>query len=159
MVDTGWALATSATAVNVKAMTAATIGPLRRFSGPPRLRLLVKRWHAFGTLLICRVPTSYGVNLSVVTEDKPSGLPEGEPSVAAEGTLSVLAGPKPWYRRGSVIAGIVLIVAAAIAALVFTNGRADHSTSAFEAIPAKPPGQNETIKQYLKDNDLSLIHI
>ena len=95
------------------------------------------------------------MNLSVVTEDKPIGVPEGEPSVVAEETPSVVAGPRPWYRRGSVIAGIALIVAAAVIALVFTNGRTDHSTSAFEAIPAKPPGQNETIKQYLKDNDIT----
>ena len=107
------------------------------------------------TLLICRVTTRHGVNLSVVTEDKPSGLPEDEPSVGAQETLSVVADPKPWFRRGSAIAGIALIVAAVIAALVFTSGRADRSTSAFEAIPAKPPGQNETIKQYLKDNGLT----
>ena len=91
----------------------------------------------------------------MVTDDKPSGLPEEEPDVDAEKTLSVVVESKPWYRRGSAMAGIGLIVAAVIAALVFTNGRADHSTSSVEAIPAKPPGQNETIKQYLKDNDIA----
>jgi putative colanic acid biosynthesis UDP-glucose lipid carrier transferase len=43
--------------------------------------------------------------------------------------------------------------------LVFTNGRADHSTSAktsaAEVIPAKPPGQNQTIRQYIKDNQIT----
>jgi hypothetical protein len=99
------------------------------------------------------------VNLSVVTEDKPGGVPEDEPSVVTEETLSVVVEPKPWYRRGSSIAGIALIVVAAIVALVFTNGRVDRSnsakTSVVEALPAKPPGQNETIKKYIKDDDIT----
>ena len=98
------------------------------------------------------------MKLSVVTEDKPSGEPENEPeheSAIVADTLSVVDEPTPWYRRGSTLVGLALLVAAVIAALVFTNGRADHSTSAFEAIPAKPPGQNETIKKYLKDNDIT----
>jgi len=99
------------------------------------------------------------VNLSVVTEDKPGGVPEVEPSVVAEGTLSVVAGPKPWYRRGSTLVGIALVVTAAIAALVVTNGRGDHATSAFEAIPAKPPGQNETVRDYLKGNDITSVPV
>jgi len=51
------------------------------------------------------------------------------------------------------------VVAAAIAALVFTNGRADHSapagSAAVEVLPAKPPGQNQTIRQYMKDNQIT----
>jgi hypothetical protein len=65
----------------------------------------------------------------------------------------------PWYRRRGILAGLALVVAAAIAALVFTNGRADHSTpagpSAVEVVPAKPPGQNKTIRQYIKDNQIT----
>jgi hypothetical protein len=95
------------------------------------------------------------MELSVVTEREPSGIPGDEPPVIIEDPPVVAIAVRPWYRRPGILAGIALIVAAAIAALVFTNGRADHASSAFEAIPAKPPGQNETIKQYLKDNDIT----
>jgi len=78
--------------------------------------------------------------------------------VGTEDVPLVTTDVRPWYRRLGVLAGIAVIVAAAIGALVFINGRADHSTSAktsvVEAIPAKPPGQNETIKQYIKDNNI-----
>ncbi len=94
----------------------------------------------------------------MVIGDKPSGVPEDEPSVVAEETVSVVGAPKPWYRRGSTSAGIALVVVAAIVALVFMNGRAEHSNSAdtlaVEYLPVRPPGQNETIKQYLEDNDI-----
>ena len=91
----------------------------------------------------------------MVTEDEPGGVLDEEPIVVIEDSPLVTAAIRPWYRRPGILAGIALIVAAAIGALVFTNGRADQSTSAIEAVPAKPPGQNETIKQYIKDNDVT----
>ena len=95
----------------------------------------------------------------MVTEHEPSGVPEGEPSVVIEESPVGATAVRPWYRRPGTLVGIALIVVAAIAALVFTNGRADHSTSAktsvVEALPAKPPGQNETIQKYLKDNNIT----
>ena len=91
----------------------------------------------------------------MVTEDEPSGVLDEEPIVVIEDSSLVTAPIRPWYRRPGILAGIALIVAAAIGALVFTNGRADHSTSAIEAIPAKPPGQNETIVKYIEDNDIT----
>ena len=87
----------------------------------------------------------------MVTEPDPNDVPDDESSVVPTVT--------PWYRRRGILAGLALIIAAAIAALVFTNGRADHSgpagPSAIEVVPAKPPGQNETIRQYIKDNQIT----
>ena len=61
---------------------------------------------------------------------------------------SGLARAKPWYRQRSTVVGIALVIAAAIAALVFTNGRAANHSA-----PAAPPSQ--TIKQYITDNEIS----
>ena len=91
----------------------------------------------------------------MVTEDEPSGVLDEEPIVVIEDSPLVTAAIRPWYRRPGILAGLALIVAAAIGALVFTNGRADRSTSAIEAVPAKPPGQNETIVKYIDDNDIT----
>jgi hypothetical protein len=95
----------------------------------------------------------------VVNDDEPSSTPDDEPSVVIEDSSLVSTAVRSWYRRPGILAGIALIVAAVVAALAFTNGRAEHSTSAktpaVEVIPAKPPGQNETIKQYIKDNQIS----
>jgi len=91
----------------------------------------------------------------VVTDDEPNGATDDEPSEIIEDSSLISTAARPWYRRSGLLGGVAVIVAAVVAALVFTNGRADHSTSAFEARPAKPPGQNETIKQYLKDNGIT----
>ena len=95
----------------------------------------------------------------MVTEHDPSGIPDDVPSVVIDDPQPVATDTRPWYRRPGILVGIALLVAAAIGALVFTNGRADYSTSAktsaIEAMPAKPPGQNETIKKYIKDNDIT----
>jgi hypothetical protein len=103
------------------------------------------------------VPIRYGVKLSVDTEDKPSGVPEYEPeheAGIAEGPLSVVAEPTPWYRRGSTLIGIAMLVAAAIAALVFTNGRGNHSTAS-SPTSAADSAPKQTIKQYIKDNQIT----
>ena len=95
----------------------------------------------------------------MVTEQESSGISGDEPSLIIEDPPFVATAVRPWYRRPGTLAGIALIVAAAIGALVFTNGRADQSTSAktsaVGAIPAKPPGQNETVKNYIEDNDIT----
>jgi len=97
------------------------------------------------------------VELSVVTEDNQSAVPEYEPEheygVVAE-TLSVVSEPTPWYRRGSTLVGLALLGAAAIAALVFTNGRADHSTASSPTSVADSAPQ-QTIKQYIKANQIT----
>jgi len=95
----------------------------------------------------------------VVTDDEPNGTLDDEPSEIIEGSSLISTAARPWYRRPGILVGIALIVAVVVAALVFTNGRADHSnsakTSAVEVIPAKPPGQNQTIRQYIKDNQIT----
>jgi len=95
----------------------------------------------------------------VVTDDEPNGASDDEPIVVIEESPLVTTASSPWYRRRVIVVGIALIVAAAIGALVFAKGRADHPNSArtavVEAIPAKPPGQNETIKKYIDDNQIS----
>ena len=93
----------------------------------------------------------------MVTEPEPNDVPDDELRVASDEPRVVAV--TPWYRRRGILAGLALAVAAAIAALVFTNGRADHSTpagpSAVEVLPAKPPGQNQTIRQYIKDSQIT----
>lgn len=95
----------------------------------------------------------------MVTEPEPNDVPDDESSVVTDDVPSAVTVATPWYRRRGILAGLALVVAAAIAALVFTNGRGDHSTpagpSAVEVVPAKPPGQNETILQYIKDNRIT----
>jgi hypothetical protein len=99
------------------------------------------------------------VELSVVTEDNQSGVPKYEPeheSTAVADTLSVVAEPAPWYRRGSTLLSMALLVAAVIAALVFTNGRADRSTSS-SPTSAADSASKQTIKQYIKDSQITSV--
>jgi len=95
----------------------------------------------------------------VVTEHEPNDVPDDKPGVVTDDAPSVATAMAPWYRRRGILAGLALVVAAAIAALVFTNGRADHSSpagpAAVEVVPAKPPGQNQTIRQYIKENQIT----
>jgi len=97
------------------------------------------------------------VKFSVVTEDKPSGEPEYEPeheSGVVADAVRVVDEPTPWYRRGITLVGLAVLVAAAIAALVFTNGRADHSTSSSPTSVADSASK-QTIKQYIKGNEIT----
>jgi hypothetical protein len=93
----------------------------------------------------------------VVTEPELNDVPDDEPRVVVDDPPVVAV--TPWYRRRGILAVLALVVAAAIAALVFSNGRSDHSapagSSAVEILPAKPPGQNQTIRQYVKDNQIT----
>ena len=101
----------------------------------------------------------------MVTEHDPNDVPDDEASLVSDESPIVATTAIPWYRRSRILVGIALIVAAAIGALVFANDRADHSnsakTSVVEAIPAKPPGQNETITKYIKENGItsSAVHL
>lgn len=110
-------------------------------------------------MLICRVTTNDGVKLTVVTEPEPNNVPDDEPSVVIDDASGVAPTVTPWYRRRGILAGLALVVAAVIAALAFTNGRADHSSpagpSAVEVVPAKPPGQNQTVRQYIKESQIT----
>ena len=96
---------------------------------------------------------------SGVPEDEPSPVIEDEPSVVIEDTPRVVNQSAPWFRRPSFLAAFALLIAAGIGAFVFTNSRTDHATagkpSTVEALPAKPPGQNQTIRQYMKDNQIT----
>ena len=91
------------------------------------------------------------------TEPEPNDVPDDEPRVVIDEPRVVAV--TPWYRSRGILAGLALAVAAAIGALVFINGRADHSTpagpSAVEVVSAKPPGQNQTIRQYIKDSQIT----
>ncbi|MEI8082065.1 MAG: LpqN/LpqT family lipoprotein [Actinomycetes bacterium] len=96
------------------------------------------------------------MRLSVVTEPEPNDVPDDKPGVVVKDAPSVMTAATPWYRRRGILAGLALVVAAVIAAMIFNTGRADHSTSsAVEVVPAKPPGQNETILRYIKDNQIT----
>jgi hypothetical protein len=98
------------------------------------------------------------VGLSVATEHDPSGVRDDDPSLVVEKGPSVVTAAKPWYRRTGALVALTLAIAAAVAALVFTNGPTDKSTSPTAEVigpAAKPPGENETIKQYIKDNQIT----
>ncbi len=53
----------------------------------------------------------------------------------------------PWFRRRGTLVGIAVALAALIAALVFTNGRADQKAA--QSAPSL------TIQQYIKDNGIT----
>ena len=138
---------------------ARTVQSTRRRGALAGLCLPVKRRHVFRALLICRVTTSDGVRPTVVTEPEPNDVPAAEPSVVSDDAPSTVTAGAPWYRRRGILAGLALVLAAAIAALVFTNGRNHDSVpagpAALEVVPAMPPGQNQTIRQYIKDNQIT----
>jgi hypothetical protein len=93
----------------------------------------------------------------VVTEDKPNDVPEDQSAIAEASSVDTAA--KPWYRRAGALVALALAVIAAVAAVVLTNGRADQTPSvpASEAVApaAKPPGENDTIKQYIQENGIT----
>ena len=59
---------------------------------------------------------------------------------------------KPWFRRRGTLVGIALALAALIAALVFTNGRAEQK-AVDASVAQSAPGL--TIQQYIKDNGIT----
>ena len=101
--------------------------------------------------------------MSVVTEREPSGVPNDEPGVVSEDSPVAANAFGPWYRRRVVLGGVALLVAGLVAGLVLTTGRPDHSTAtdslAVEALPAKPPGQNETIRKYINDTGITSVPV
>jgi hypothetical protein len=58
----------------------------------------------------------------------------------------------PWFRRRGTLIGIAVALAAVIAALVFTNGRADQK-AVDASVAQSAPGL--TIQQYIKDNGIT----
>jgi hypothetical protein len=75
----------------------------------------------------------------VVDDDMPVEVIDDTPQTVTPRT--------PWFRRRGTLVGIVLALAAVIAALVFTNGRADQKAA------QSAPGL--TIQQYIKDNQIT----
>ena len=55
----------------------------------------------------------------------------------------------PWFRRRGTLVGIAVALAALIAALVFTNGRADQATSGERSAPGL------TVKQYIEESGIT----
>jgi hypothetical protein len=56
----------------------------------------------------------------------------------------------PWFRRRGTLVGIAAVLAAVIAALVFTNGRVDQ-----KAVDASQSAPSLTIQQYIQDNGIT----
>jgi len=56
----------------------------------------------------------------------------------------------PWFRRRGTLVGIAVALAAVIAAVVFTNGRADQ-----KAVDASQSAPGLTIQQYINDNGIA----
>ena len=56
----------------------------------------------------------------------------------------------PWFRRRGTLVGIAVALAAVIAALVFTNGRADQ-----KAVDASQSAPGLTIQQYIQENGIT----
>jgi hypothetical protein len=91
----------------------------------------------------------------VVSEDRSIGFPDDEPNVVieessvVEGAPSVAVAGKPWYRQRWPLLAIAFAVAAAIAALLFNNGRTDQVTSGERSAPGL------TIKQYIEESGIA----
>lgn len=95
----------------------------------------------------------------MVIEHEPSGVPDDEPGavIAAPPSVTIAAGP--WYRRWGVLTCIALVALAAVAALVFANGRADDANSAAispsQSESTLPAGENGTLEEYFKENGIT----
>ena len=77
-----------------------------------------------------------------------------------DSTTAVVGDRRPWYRRPVTLAAVLVALAAVIAALVFTTGRADEkstpgASSAVDEAPFKTAGPDETIQKYIKDNNIN----
>jgi hypothetical protein len=82
-----------------------------------------------------------GSELRVVDDDMPVEVIDDTPPAVT---------PRiPWFRRRGTLVGIAVALAAVIAALVFTNGRADQ-----KAVDASQSVPSLTIQQYIKDNGI-----
>ena len=141
MVDTCCRRATRATATNTKAMAARTAGSNQRRVGPPGDLPVTG---SFGSIDSLKCTYDQGSELRMVDDDMPVEVIDGPPTTVT---------PRPqWFRRRGTLVGIAVALAAVIAALVFTNGRADQK-AVDAALTKSAPGL--TIPQYIKDNGIT----
>ncbi len=119
-----------------QAMIASTAGSNRCRVGPPRYLPVIGFCGSIDNL---KVTYYQGSELRVVDDDMPVEVIDDTPPAVTPRT--------PWFRRRGTLVGIVLALVAVIAALVFTNGRAD------QKVAQSAPGL--TIQQYIKDNGIS----
>jgi hypothetical protein len=94
---------------------------------------------SFGRIDNLKVSYYQGSELRVVDDDMPVEVIDDTPPTVTPRT--------PWFRRRGTLVGIAAALAALIAALVFTNGRADQKGA--QTAPSL------TIQQYIKDNGIT----
>jgi len=88
--------------------------------------------------------------MRVVNDDKPAEVIDGTPA-----TVTPRA---PWFRQRGTLVGIALALAVMIAALVFTNGRADQKAldaSVAQSELTMPDGKYTTIADYIAQNEIT----
>ncbi len=107
----------------------------------------------------------------MVTENKSIGFPDDEPNVVIEESSfvgeapTVAGGRAPWYRKRWPLLAIALAVAAAIAALLFSNGRTDQATSGNASVAQSAPGATmpdgkyKTIGDYIAESGITSIPV
>ena len=117
-------------------MIASTAGSNRRRVRPSAYLPVTGSFARIGNLEITYYP---GSELRVVDDDMPVEVIDNTPPTVTPRT--------PWFRRRGTLIGIALALAALIAALVFTNGRADQKAA------QSSPGL--TIQQYIQDNGIT----
>ena len=94
----------------------------------------------------------------MVTEPDPNDVSQDEPRVVFDDAPTALPVTTPWYRRRAIFGGIALVVAAAIAALVFTNEGAHENkvdTSIAQSELRMPDGKYITIADYVSQNKIT----
>jgi len=79
---------------------------------------------------------------------------------SSDDNAAVVSERTPWYRRTGTLATVALALAAVIAGVVFISGRADEkstpaASSAVDEAPFKTAGPGETIKKYIKANNIN----
>ncbi len=107
----------------------------------------------------------------MVTEDKSIGFPDDEPNVVikessfVEEAPTVAGGRAPWYRKRWPLLAIALAVVAAMAALLFSNGRTDQATSGDASVAQSAPGATmpdgkyKTIGDYIAESGITSIPV
>ena len=113
----------------------------RRWRRPPAYPPITG---SFGRIDNLEVTYYQGSELRVVDDDMPVEVIDDTPPTVTQRT--------PWFRRRGTLVGIALALAAVIAALVFTNGRADQK-AVDASVAQSAPGL--TIEQYIKDSGIT----
>ena len=86
----------------------------------------------------------------MVDDDKPAEVIDGTPTTVTSRT--------PWFRRRGTLVGIAAALAVMIAAVVFTNGRADQKAvdaSVAQSDATKRDGEYKTIADYIAENQIT----